>query len=322
MEAVAFVEVLDRRGRVRARYPVAQLPAGIGRAYDNAVILDDRWVSPFHARLDRDAMGCLILEDAGSENGLFRIGRRERIDRLEVTPGLVVRLGHTTLRIIDPTQPVPPALRDGVRLPGLDGWLETIPVAVIATALAALAIGWRAWTSHADDPGNGVMLGATLGSLLMMALWAGAWSLAGRFSSSGGRFPGHLTVVASAIFLFLVASGAGEYIRFLWPASGVPDLIALGLAVGLLAALLAGHLLLNTQLRRRRLALISVGLAVTVITLAVLAQDDPGAGADPGFSATLKPLSARVIPAEGADHFFDGLRGLKAQVDSLASDGE
>jgi pSer/pThr/pTyr-binding forkhead associated (FHA) protein len=70
MGALAWVEVLDAHGHVRARHRIDAVPAIIGRGYGCDVLLDDPWVSPVHARLYRDLDGSFVLEDAGSENGL------------------------------------------------------------------------------------------------------------------------------------------------------------------------------------------------------------------------------------------------------------
>lgn len=319
MEAVAFVEVLDRRGQVRARQPITELPAGIGRDYHNAVILDDRWASAVHARLDRDAEGRLFVEDAGSENGLYRAGGGGRVRQVPVTGTTVVRVGRTFLRIVDPGQPVPPALRYGARLPGLDGWLETPTVAFTAAALVAGAAAWEAWVEHGDPSASSNVVVATVTAVGLLAAWAGAWAFAGRGSSPGGRFLGHLSVAAAAALAFLGVVTAAEYAAFLWPGAEIAGVVTFTAAVLLLAALFAGHLLLNTRLRRGRLLATSAAIAVTVVTLAALSLSG-STDADSGFSSTLKPMRASLIPAEDAGRFFDALPALKAQVDSMAND--
>jgi hypothetical protein len=319
VEAIAFVEVLDRRGRVRARQPILELPATIGRDYHNAVILDDRWVSAIHARLTRDADGRLILEDADSENGLFRAGGGGSVRRVQVDGAPVVRIGRTFLRIVDPTTPVPPALRYGARLPGLDGWLETPLVAFTAAALVAAAAAWQAWIGHGDPSDASNIVGATMTALGALALWAGGWAFAGRGSAPGGRFLGHVAVAAAAALGFLGILTGAEYAAFLWPGTPLTGGITFVAAVILLALLFAGHLLLNTRLRRGRLFATSAAIAIATVTLAALSFSGSG-DTDAGFSSTLEPLRASVIPAEDAGHFFDQLPALKARVDSLASD--
>lgn len=46
MDELIHVEVLGRTGEVAHRVGLVRLPATIGRAYDNDVIIDDPYVSP------------------------------------------------------------------------------------------------------------------------------------------------------------------------------------------------------------------------------------------------------------------------------------
>ena len=71
---------------------------GVGRGPENAIRLDgDTTVSSRHATLDSRADG-LWVEDAGSTNGTFVNGARVTSARL-LTPGDVIRVGHTDLRV-------------------------------------------------------------------------------------------------------------------------------------------------------------------------------------------------------------------------------
>ncbi|MGB7212156.1 MAG: FHA domain-containing protein [Gemmatimonadales bacterium] len=319
MEAVAFVEVLDRRGQVRTRQPIVELPATIGRDYHNAVILDDRWASAVHARIARTAEGQLVIEDAGSENGLFQAGGGGRVQVVKIDGSAVVRVGRTFLRIADPATPLPPTLRYGARLPGFDGWLETPVVAFTAAALVTAAAAWQAWAGHGDPSDSSSIVGATVISIGALVVWAGTWAFAGRGSAPGGRFLGHLAVASAAALAFIGIITGAEYAAFLWPGARSVGVITFVVAVVLLALLFAGHLLINTRLRRGRLLATSVAIAITAVTLTALSLSD-SSGSDAGFSSTLKPLRASVIPTEDAAHFFDQLPALKARVDSLASD--
>ncbi|MGH7590128.1 MAG: FHA domain-containing protein [Gemmatimonadales bacterium] len=319
MEAVAFVEVLDRRGQVRARQPIVELPAAIGRDYHNAVILDDRWASAVHARITRDAEGRLVIEDAGSENGLFQAGGGGPIQRVAIDGAAVVRVGRTFLRIVDPMSPVPPALRYGARLPGIDGWLETPAVAFTAAALVTAVAAWEAWAGHGDPSDASSIVGTTITAVGALVVWAGTWAFAGRGSAPGGRFLGHLAVASAVALAFIGIITGAEYAAFLWPGTRSVGAITFALAVAILALLFAGHLLINTRLRRGRLLATSVAIAVTIVTLAALSLSDTG-GSDTGFSSTLKPLRASIIPVEDASRFFDQLPAIKSRVYSLASD--
>jgi len=104
VDPVTFVEVLDRRGRVAHRVRLDALPATLGRSYRNAVILDDRYVSPEHARIEVAGDGTLFVEDLASANGLFTEPGGERVLRITLAPGSLFRLGHTQLRVATATR--------------------------------------------------------------------------------------------------------------------------------------------------------------------------------------------------------------------------
>ena len=319
MEAVAFVELLDRRGQVRSRQAITELPAAIGRDYRCAVILDDRWASPVHARLSRDEQGRLVIEDNASENGLFRAGGGAKASGIEVGSGVTVRIGRTTLRVADPSAPLAPTLRYGARLPGVEGWLEAPRVALLLTLLAATIGVWNAWATRADGDSASTVATTAIAVAGLMALWAGIWAFFGRGSAAGGRFLGHLSVVSLTVAAMLLLKVGEDYAEFFWPgARMVETFVALAAAL-LIAALFAGHLFLNTRLRRARLLLASIGLTVAIVGLIAISTDNSGSDSA-GFSSTLKPIRASLVPASDAGRFFDELPALKAAVDSLASD--
>lgn len=77
---------------VKGRWPLDKPVTTIGRWEDNDVVVDDRWVSRYHARIVRKDDRYLI-EDLGSKNGTFVNGRRiaeptvlSDGDQVQVTP--------------------------------------------------------------------------------------------------------------------------------------------------------------------------------------------------------------------------------------------
>ncbi|MCS6802694.1 MAG: FHA domain-containing protein [Chloroflexota bacterium] len=77
--------------------PVERLPAALGRALDNDIVLDDRSVSRYHAQL-RAADGKLVIVDLQSTNGTFVNGRRVT-GAARLKDGDSVRLGRAALRV-------------------------------------------------------------------------------------------------------------------------------------------------------------------------------------------------------------------------------
>jgi ABC-type multidrug transport system ATPase subunit/pSer/pThr/pTyr-binding forkhead associated (FHA) protein len=118
MSGPALVEV--RGGGERRDLVLPPGEAGVGRAPDNAVVLDDPLVSRHHLRLSWDGAE-LRVTDLGSSNGT-RVGDVELEPRVPRTllPGETVRIGGCSLAVVPP--------------PGLDVTLRPPPAGARAAA--------------------------------------------------------------------------------------------------------------------------------------------------------------------------------------------
>ena len=89
-EAALLIWMEDEE--IRGRWPLAQPVTEIGRWEDNDVVIDDRWVSRYHAQVRREGNE-YVVQDLGSKNGTFVNGRRIAAptvladgDEIQVTP--------------------------------------------------------------------------------------------------------------------------------------------------------------------------------------------------------------------------------------------
>jgi DNA-binding NtrC family response regulator len=87
--------VITHDDRVR-RVPVTSATNTIGAAADNDVVIACTGVSRHHATLKHNGE-TLIIDDAGSKNGLLVAGRR--LDRVELSPGDSVQLGRALMKL-------------------------------------------------------------------------------------------------------------------------------------------------------------------------------------------------------------------------------
>lgn len=74
----------------------------IGRAPENIIVIPDITVSRRHAAIIKDANGAVVLVDLNSKNGtyVYNNGVFERVSKVELKDGLVLRLGmYTIMRI-------------------------------------------------------------------------------------------------------------------------------------------------------------------------------------------------------------------------------
>lgn len=323
MGALIWVELLDRRGHVRARHRVDAMPATIGRGYGCDVLLDDPWASPLHARIYRDLDGSYKVEDAGSENGLWAGGREERVMLAPVGRGITLRAGRTLFRLVPADAQVPPTLSMHVAAPAEAGW-DRGWVGVGSAAAAGLAYATTKLIGDPEVHHAATMVADTLSTMTLLAIWAGVWALVTRAIWHRARFLAHYAVVSLTLLALLAVWQGVEFAAFIAP--GVPafeaTLVLLSLVV--VTAMLAGHLGLATALERRRIVAISSAIVIGFAGLgALIAQQDRGhAAAMPEFSAELEPLDARLIPTQDTAAFFAGLQELKTSVDSLAREPE
>jgi hypothetical protein len=318
VEALIFVEVLDRRGHVVARTRVSQLPFAIGRSYASDLILDDPQVSPSHARLERDERGALVLRDLGSTNGIAR--GRERLASYEVRGDDVFHLGRTLLRVRSSADPVPEAI------PAESALLERIEARPGLTLLllplvVGIAIAARYRSTY--QPVEWLELWrAALTIALVLGSWAGVWAFVSRLLSQRAHLAAHWTIACAAALVGELISAGSEWAQFL-----VPSLLGVRLgefALQLILASLALHAHLSAagafaDASRRGLAAIAVSVAV----LGLFQSDDLVDGSDfvtvlPYWSR-LEPLDPSWLGPESTEVFFSAADALRADVDELAT---
>jgi DNA-binding response OmpR family regulator len=89
-EAALLIWMEDEE--IKGRWPLAQPVTEIGRWEDNDVVIDDRWVSRYHAQVRREGEQ-YVVQDLGSKNGTFVNGHRIATpsvlsdgDQIQVTP--------------------------------------------------------------------------------------------------------------------------------------------------------------------------------------------------------------------------------------------
>lgn len=323
MAALAWVEVLDRRGQVRARHRVDSAPAILGRGYGSDVLLDDPWLSPVHARLYRELDGSLAIEDARSENGTWStLG--ERINSLPVGRGVTLRMGRTLVRVVPADAPVATTLGAEASAPSEGGWHQGWVGPVLALGAGAL----NAWLQLLDDSDvhhTAALVGDGLAMIAGLAIWAGIWALVTRAVSHRASFLAHLAVAGAAAIVLLATWRSVEYAAFIAPGeSALQGVVAL-FCVAVAAVMLYGHLMLASALPSSRAMMISLAVTFGLFALAAVAASDESDAQDvstPRFDGELKPLRTAIIPTLSDSAFFAHFDSLKVTVDSLTSDSE
>ena len=324
MGAVIFVEVLDRRGRVRERVAAATLPFRIGRAYDCDLIVDDPHVDALHAVIERSTEGELQLRDAGARNGVVAKGRREPQRIHPIGDELQVRIGRTQLRLRTPSYAVAAPIPIHERSLFGEWWREHWSAALVLPLVwvALFTYGsFRSTTIEFDWVENAI---DSAWGLLVFGFWIGGWALLNRLLRHRTRFVAHSTVAFVIASLSTVGDWVFEWLRFFVESIDPLEIASLAVTILTGAALAYAHLSVLAVLKRRgRTMLVGLG-ALLLFALQVIDRENDGEN----WAATL-PYWSRLLhvdpdwlPLETPEEYFAGIAGLGEELDALALEAQ
>jgi len=312
VDQVINVELLGRHGEVILRHAARSLPVRIGRAYDNDLILEDPYVAAHHVVVERSPTGELEIVDAGSRNGLFRAGSRDRLVRERVDPAARYRAGKTRFRVRSSVHPVADELIEHDTR-----GLRELAAALLAVLVAAAALLFDAWSSTSERTEVAKLALVPGATLLGLFVWSGAWGLAGRVLAGELRFAAHLTTAALALLgVFLVAQA--DYLGFAFSAPGLYYL-ALCALVAVLATGLWRHLSLVIRDPGRGTALAAVAVAAVCVgslklVFHVIDAEDVSRMA---YMKAIKPPAVRLVEGSETGQFFQDAGKLKGELEGL-----
>jgi hypothetical protein len=313
---VIFVEVLDRRGELLRRERLAEVPYRIGRGYGNHLVLDDPYVCPSHAVIERTEDGGLVLRDLDSLNGVERLPGRQREARLPLAPGLEVKLGRSVLRFRDASHPTHAALR----LRRTPAWLEwTLTHGGAGLLWAAGLVGvllldvLRSSMVEIDWVEQATTIG---GIVLVAALWAGAWALVGRLLGQRARFVAHLAIAVVALLAGVLQQRLFELGQFLFePIDPVRIADDVGDGLVLFAAVFAHLTVLRVgRAARRALVAATLGLVLLAFELGNQYSEPIDWVAVLPYWSRLEPVPVGLLSVEPADAFFAEAKQLEAEL--------
>ncbi|HEX5831834.1 MAG TPA: hypothetical protein VFY16_12690, partial [Gemmatimonadaceae bacterium] len=252
-----------------------------------------------------------------SVNGM-RVGRdAARVDRLVVTSGSELRIGHTALRFRAPGHPVPAAVPDGA--PGVLRRFETTGacLAVCAGTYALLAVHAGLRSYGGSDAGEA--LGSVLAIAFGVALWAGVWALANRAAAHTFAFVRHFTIASMVALATTLLFELSAWVEFALPDHDAVSVASGVLVLALCLATLAAHLsVVSAAVRavRWRWAFGITGALFLLTLVSMLGDDDFSASLDsPG---AVRPLPVAWLRTTPVERLTDELPLLQATVDSLA----
>jgi hypothetical protein len=302
------VEILARNGEVLHRHRAASLPIRVGRAYDNDFILDDEYAAAHHAVIEQGPDGALVMRDLGTRNGL-NTGRK-RVQELALTGDIVVRMGHTSLRVRAADFPVPAELRDRT----MHGWEGLVPgiVGVLLAGLVALFVTWLLDAEPFELLNYVLAPGAGIGAAL---LWSSLWAFMNRLFGRYTRLGRHLFIfgcgTAALVGFRLLAAVAAYAWSLEW-------LTRYGshVAVATVAGIIYFHLATIKPPLRRRLRAICACAAVLASGLVLIVnQQQHGRVADELYMAVLLPPELRASPDATVAEYMVDVEAMRTQLE-------
>lgn len=316
------VEVLDRRGRVRERVRLSRLPAFVGRAYTNDVVLEDRFVSPRHCAILETESGEILLEDLQSLNGVKVLNAPSSSGPFTLRSGDRFRVGETILRLVDAAHPVAPA----EALPADEGGIlhalrdSRLTLAIVVSSLAVFALD--EYLAAYYDTGFMPVASPALLGLGALGLWSGIWAFANRLLTHRFDYLRHLSCACLAAVAYVFTESISEYAEFFSSSQ------RLGFAIGLFggaattAVLLNAHLAVipaSTRTLRRVWALGGTSLLLGLAGLLSYTGPEELAAEVP-VRVPIKAIGSSLILPETTAEFLEGALYLREQADEEAEE--
>jgi pSer/pThr/pTyr-binding forkhead associated (FHA) protein len=322
MNYIGAFELIDRAGHVLHRVRVERLPFKLGRALDNELVLEDPHACAHHAELREGPEGTVELVDLGSLNGSFSGLERQRRQRIDLSAGGIVRLGHTALRYRPADERLPPTEPDPLATSRLHGIDRPWP-ALAALATAALVLAVQSMIGSAQVLKAGTLAGMVLPALLVLAMWALAWALVNRVVSHRFHYGGHLAVASLGLVL---ANAIDTFIGYTGFALALDDLLA-DLRQWLLAAVIAlvtyAHLRLISRGRSQSLITPAAVVGLGWVTLSLLPSlGDERFQSEPVLASPLKHPVAAMAGGKSPEGFYEAALDTFAAADEEAASEE
>lgn len=307
MDEVIWIEVLSRHRAVLSRHRCTGRGVRIGRAYTNDVVLDDPYVAPEHAHIVRTEDGRLLLEDLGTENGIYAAYGRKRLTSLALADDGVFRLGQTLLRVRSAAHGVAPERALGPRPQAF---------AIVAALFAAVFLGeaLSLWLGDYEEPKAVTYVVPLLAGFVLIGGWTALWSIVSRVFSGTARFEQNLVIaLAGALGIELVtAVNALGAFGLSWSMLQSYNPVAF-LAVA--AAVCFFHLRQINPTRSLVAGAALGALLVAVAGMVTVMERDVRPGVTQLYVRNILPPVLRLKPVESESSFFGQVVRLRSKLD-------
>lgn len=320
MGQVILVEIVDKSGNVLTRSRHDHFPIRIGRAYNNDVIIDDKYVSPEHLNVEVGEDGNLSAVDLNSVNGTY-LNQNKKITRTPLGLDDLLHIGHTTLRIRSTEYRVPEALKANLTSQVPIKLASNIWVFALILPLTASLLVWSVyWETYTTIKLPALLLPPSL-ILAMLMAWAGIWALASRIYAHRSSYFVHV-VIACAVFIgILVLDILLEYYAFAFAAGISAEVLTYIVFTALATLLLFWHLRTFVQAKSKHIALGAGMIACTLAAVAWLSLH-AALSRDTGkleYNASLKPLAFKVSRSLSVEDFLAKISLLRSTTNKTSN---
>jgi pSer/pThr/pTyr-binding forkhead associated (FHA) protein len=267
----------------------------IGRAYDNDLIIADAYASPHHATIEISE-NRLFVTDTSSTNGTVINKGKPIKDQTEIVSGDCLVIGKTTLRVLDASHDVSPAItlipRNSSRM------TLAIPVGAILSLLFSILVLYILQLSNSYKAAKPITLLAQILPILSLPLlWSGVWALAGHITRKKAYFGIHYTITNVSIILLIVSSVCIEYIDYYTGNILLAKVLEYTTAILFSTTALFSNLVVSSGIMTIKRVFISLGV-VGFFALTVAISEHSSSIEDkisPENSTTLKPPYINIV---------------------------
>lgn len=319
-----IIELLDRAGGVSSRYRCNELPATLGRAYHNDVIVDDPFVAPTHVRIERRADGAVVARDVGTRNGMHVVPKRRfslwrdavtQCEELALTADTLVRVGHSTFRVRSVDQAVAPERLDTTA----HTWEGPRPamLALVMLTLLSLFEAWAGDISTQDSLVYETNVAVVLGALVV---WGGFWALLNRLFAGRARIGRHLLIGATGAVVTVGVSLASEILGYAFSLAWLTQFDSY-VSLAVLAVAIYFHMATITPLSLSFARQFAVVFALlTVGSFGLYRYSKEHRLGDSPYMTSLQWPAIRVATPVSTEVFVKEMGALRARADQRRND--
>ncbi len=312
-----IIEILDRFGKVKERHHVSEFPCKVGRGYNNEIIIDDPYISPAHITVNASTES-FSVNDNNSKNGLFSLHPFKKQQSMSIEDDSRIRIGHTDIRFRFADHPVKEALQERTKPSKISMLLTSsfiLPVVWIIFMLVLML------NNYIEDTGLVTfqsLLSNAFPLLIVLALWAIAWSIVSKVVTHRFYFSFHAIWASCLTIVSIITDNLVNYLEFGFSLPDPSSIINFILGIIITSVLLYGHLRYSTTFsdQKSRLSAITASALLLGLVEFLSFLHAPEFTNKPEYSGIIKPAHYIFVSQQTLNEFFKNTQQLKLEIDN------